>query len=316
MSKVKLILLLVAAALVTNGAQFFVQYKISANKAATFVAELAELQYAIDSVGPIVECWTPTTTTKPGQEITPSDLTKQSIPESFINDSFVLDQSKLVGRLFKIALYPGTPITSDAVMEEKLVDSTRDVDITAARWPVGMGVGDFVDLRITYPFGQDYVVLSHVRIQDITDKALKVYLDELNQHRYLGALVDYYINRDKGTDLYFTKYIEPGLQDPAVIYYAVPQEIQTTMALDPNIVDQAAAAVNQNIRYMIESAIAEGKEAMEDSGRLAGGRGEFNGVITNAYTQRLSADRAAEADAESEEVLIEDEAVFTEEVAE
>jgi hypothetical protein len=310
MSKVKLILLLVAAAIVTNGIQFAVQHKISTNKASAFTAEVSRLQASIDAVGPIVECWTPTAVTRAGQTITAENLTVQSIPESFINETFVLDQNKLIGRLFKISLAPGTPITSDCIMEEALADSTRDVDITGTRWPVGLVAGDYVDLRITYPYGEDYVVLSHVRVEEITLNAFKVYLDEVSYQRYQGALVDFYLSRELGTDLYFTKYVEPGLQDPATIYYEVPQTVLSIMRFDPNIPTTAQIQINAEIRDLIDSAIQASQESDEDSGRLASGRAELNGEVKSAYQQKLVEEEAAEIDKQNEEALVEDEAVF------
>jgi hypothetical protein len=312
MSKVKLILLLVAVAVVTNGAQFALQYKIGTDRASAFTAEVARLQASIDAVGPIVECWTTTRVTRPGQTITAEDLTIQSIPESFINDTFVLDQKQLIGRLFKIALSPGTPITSDCVMEEELADSTRDVDIVGTRWPVGLVQGDYVDLRITYPYGQDYIVLSHIRVQEITDNAFKVYLEEVNYQRYLGALVDYYLHRDAGTDLYFTKYIEPGLQDPATIYYEVPKTVLDIMRMDPNIPSTAKIEISAEVRSIIEAGIRSAQDENEDTGKLSGGRQQFNGDINSAYQQRLTEDQREESEAEDAEDLIEDEEVLAE----
>lgn len=281
MRKLKWPLIILAFCLLTNVIQFFIQHKVSASKAERLTEEIATLQSTLDAIGPVVTCWTPAALTFSGQEITEADLVEQSIPESFINESFVMEKDELIGKYFKIALDPGTPITNDTIMEEEMDDTLREVDITGSRWPVGMKIGDYVDYRITYPKGEDFIVLSHLRVQSITNQSLKVYMTEAEQHRYQAALVDYFLNKNAGADLYLNKYVEPGIQKEAVVYYSVPSNIEATMLLDPNIVDKAEATLNKTIRPSIDNAI---KNVDQDQGGLiAGGRSELNGKINNDY---------------------------------
>ena len=281
MRKGKLIAIIVAAILITNAIQLFVQYKTRVTVVGNLNTEILTLERTIEDIGPIETVYTTTAVSYPGQEITEDDIVEQSMPSSFICENYVRNAEELIGNYFKIALTPGTPITTDTIMTYKLDDSLREVDITGNRWPVGLKTGDYVDFRITYPYGEDFIVLSHLRIENITEQSLKVYMTEAQQHYYQACLVDYYLNKEKGADIYLNKYVEPGIQKEAICYYSIPKNIEAIMLLDPNIVDKAQASVNADVRSRIESILNSVSDT--DGGTLAGGRSEHNGKINNDY---------------------------------
>jgi hypothetical protein len=242
--------------------------------------------------------------TFPGQEITEGLIVEQSIPSSLKNDTFATWED-IVGLYSKIAITPGTPITKDMVMSEELIDSMRDVDITGNRWPIGLKVGDYVDLRLTYPRGEDFIVLTHKRVMNLVDQTIKVYLTEEEQHLYQAALVDFYLSRGYGSDLYLTKYIEPGLQADAGVYYSVPVRVATVVQQDPNIVDIAQVTVQGNLRATIDAARAKFDE-LDDSGALIkGGRDELNSRVNSDYDLNKVEESKSEDD-EDDGVLITD----------
>ncbi|MDR1523147.1 MAG: SAF domain-containing protein [Endomicrobium sp.] len=298
------IVLIVVVALVSNGVQFFIQNRIYVRATDRLASEIATLQSTLQAIGPIVECYTPIATTFAGQEITGTSITKQSIPESFINDSFVLDSSALIGKYFKVALVPGTPITSDTVMIDVIDDTTREVDITTNRWPVGLVVGDYIDIRITYPYGEDFIVVPHLRVMAQAENSLKVYMNETQYHRYLAALVDFYLTTEYGTDVYVSKYIEPGLQIAATPYYAIPANIEAMIIADPNILDKSGAVIAKDLRADIERYIES--VVVEEGGDLASGRNDLNSTIKGDFTRDRSDREQREEDGFVEEALEDD----------
>ncbi len=50
-------------------------------------------------------------------------------------------------KFYKIAISSGTPLTDDMFMSEELDDTTRETDLIADSWSVGLKKGDYVDLR-------------------------------------------------------------------------------------------------------------------------------------------------------------------------
>lgn len=221
----------------------------------------AQLQQRVDAIGPIVSCYTVRATVEPGTQLTEDMLVEQSIPSSFTNEDFCSKEDILgtptdeegrtqVGYFAKTYIQPGTPITKSLVMVEDIPDSARELDITGNRWPIGMKVGDYVDIRITYAMGEDFIVLPHKRVYEINEQTLKVHMTEEEIHIYQAALVDWYLTSEVGTDLYFTKYIEPGVQESATPYYSIPQNIETVCLADPNIVDRAMVQFKENIHSL------------------------------------------------------------------
>jgi len=246
-------------------------------------SQIATLNADLAAIGPIVTCYTVQAETYAGQEFTEELIIEQSIPSSFTNDSFPT-REEILNHFSRVSITPGTPITDSLIMpDEPIPDSLREIDITGNRWPIGLKEGDYVDLRITYPRGEDFIVLSHKRVMSITDQTLKVHMTEEEQMLYQAALVDFYTTRTYGSDMYLTKYVEPGLQQSAATYYSVPRNIATMLTLNPNIVQEAEVALKQQMRELIELARAEFPDEDDSGGEIKGGRDELNSKVNSDY---------------------------------
>lgn len=282
--KKKLVIVGVILGFVLSGvATFFITNYFHNKETEQLTSQIATLNANLDAIGPIVTCYTVQSATFPGQEITEDLIVEQSIPSSFKNDSFATIED-LVGLYSKVAITPGTPITKDMVMSEEVIDSLREVDISGNRWPIGLKEGDYVDLRITYPRGEDFIVLSHKRVMSITEQTLKVHMTEEEQQLYQAALVDYYLSRSYGGDLYLTKYVEPGIQEDAAVYYSVPSNIEAVCRKDPNIIDLAQVTVENTLRDMINAARAEFPDGDNSGSEIKGGRDELNGKVNSDFS--------------------------------
>ena len=283
MKRTLIIIGVVLGIILSGVATFFVTNYFHNRETEQLTSQIASLNANLDAIGPIVTCYTVQSATFPGQEITEDLIVEQSIPSSFKNDTFASIED-LVGLYCKVAITPGTPITKDMVMQEEIIDSLREVDISGNRWPIGLKEGDYVDLRITYPRGEDFIVLSHKRIMSITEQTLKVHMTEEEQQLYQAALVDFYLSRSYGSDLYLTKYVEPGIQAEAEVYYSVPSNIESVVRSDPNIVDLAQVTVQANMRAMIEAARAEFPDGDSSGSEIKSGRDELNGKVNSDFS--------------------------------
>lgn len=315
----KVIVLVLAVMLVTNGVGSYLWFSYTQKQKKQLNDEIAVLNTTLAALGDMTEVYTVSSSVKAGDEITESTLETMTMPTTTLTDSYITDSSMLLGKYYKIALNPLTPLTMDFVMDEPLDDTTRDVDICVDRWTVGLTPGDYVDLRITLPRGDDYVVLSHLRIESIGTVTLKVHLTEEQWHTYLGALVDYYLNAQFGATIYVQKYVEPGIQAPAICYYAVPSNVEAAMIVDPNIVDKATATANAQLRKPIEGILEEfvdeddENRSQTEGGLFAGGRSNFNGNVNTDAS--ISEDMESGGDDEYTELTEDDvlDDVFVEE---
>lgn len=298
MKKVLVILGVVAGLLLSGGGTFLVLNHFHNQETEQLTSQIATLNANLAAIGEITTCYTVQAGTFPGQEITEDLIIEQSIPSSFKNDTFA-SRDDLVGLYCKVALTPGTPITKDMVMSEPIVHSLREVDISGNRWPIGLKEGDYVDLRITYPRGEDFIVLSHKRIMSITDQTLKVHMTEEEQTLYQSALVDFYLSRGYGSDLYLTKYVEPGIQDEAGVFYSVPKNIEAVVLKNPNIVEMAQVTVEEGLRTAIDAARENFPEGDDSGGLIKGGRDELNTKVNSDFTVYEVEEEKAQKEAES-----------------
>lgn len=226
---------IIAVTAVSTGAVYTHIMNTAENK---YESQIAKLQTTLDDIGPMVDCYTVNQKSEPGQPILQTELVPIRIPKSVMSDSYILDPSSIVGKYYKVSVSPQTPITADLIMDEAIDSTQRDVDITPQYWPIGLKVGDYVDLRLQYPKGENYTVLSHKRVMGINGEAIKVYLSEKEQMFYAASAVDYYMNSKVGAAFYLTKYVEPGVQQASTVYYNIPNNVLAIIQANPNIVDK------------------------------------------------------------------------------
>ncbi|WP_239617496.1 SAF domain-containing protein [Cohnella mopanensis] len=290
--------------ILTNVGQYFILWGPK-QEAMTkkFEEEKAVLQATIDEYGPMVGIWTVKEGASelfPGKTIEETDLELREIPQSLLTRSFILDPEAIIGKYYRIGLNSGTPLSMDFVMDDPIDDTTRDYDVVANVLPIGIKVGDYIDYRIVYPRGEDFIVLTHKRIEAIHDKTMKLRMTENEIHFYQAALVDYFLQKSDGATLYMARYVEPGIQKPAIEYYAIPKNIQSIMMLDPNVAEQVNGEINDTRRKIIDAAILS--VTAEIGSVISSGRSEIQGKIDSGATQ-LENDAKALMDLQAQNAL-------------
>lgn len=291
MKKGLAIVLIIVALLLGGGGTFLGFYFYHQGIVDQYQEQVSRYQASLDAVGTITTTYTVTVQTTPGQLITDDMIDEISIPMSMINESFVTDYDMIVGKYSKVAILPGTPITADVLMEDdinnerNLWHTVREYDIVVNMWPIGLKIGDYVDMRIMMPYGEEYIVLSHMRVNGMSENTVKFLLTETQINLYQSAMVDYYLNSSQGVMLYFTKYIEPGVQKPANITYKVSDKIMEAMKKNPNLYATAWASVyDATSRNEIEAdlVLTPTEQEQDDDSKtsaISGGRGSWAGTI-------------------------------------
>ena len=319
--KVKTIIWTIVVVALVSGIWAFIMYNKTKTITEKFEGEIAQLTATLDALGPNVDCYTVTeefvnhvSGNTTGQVIEENALEPISVPESLVGDTYITDPSKAIGRYFKVNVQPGTPLTSDLIMAEKYDDTLRDVDVVCDNWVVGMRVGDYVDLDFTLPFGQNYTVLSHKRIQYIGTNTVKMYLTAEELDTYISVLVDHYLNQSNGTHLFFTKYVEPGVQSEATAFYSASDAVRTAMLTDPNIVSKAEIKLKAAFRPAIDSEfykfIDENTTIKSQSQAISGGNSAYNSNVSsdyNTYAQDAAKNKQEDTyESSNDDVVLED----------
>lgn len=130
---------------------------------------------------------------------------------------------------------------------EIYTDDARQQEYNMVILPVDLVTGDYVDIRMQLPSGQDYIVVSkkRVTIPDISGEYLtdtiKMNMAEDEILSLSCAIVEAY--KMDGTKLYATKYVDAGLQQASIPTYVVNNEVARLMDSDANIVEKAKNAL-------------------------------------------------------------------------
>lgn len=287
----KWIIIIVISVILTNAIQGFVWFKNKANTVARYEEQQAQLVNQLQAYGSDTTCYTVKTSVKPGDEITPDNIEAITYPSSYVYDQMVTDASDIYGKLFKVALMHGTPITYNMTMEDEVRADTRDFDILLDTWPVGLEAGDYIDINITMPYGDRYIVVPFKRVYEVNENSLKVHFTAAELDTYLGACVDEALNEQYGATIYATRYVEPGLQDSAVSYYAVPTNIAALIQKNPNIVDKQELGETNQWRASIEELLTifrDSEDTVDSDGeKLHDKREEYReSIMSDVNTRR------------------------------
>lgn len=110
--------------------------------------------------------------------------------------------------------------------------------------------GDYVDVRISFANGGDFVLLSKKKIQGLGPlreegtNAIWLTVSEEEILRLSSAVVDAYLNQ--GSSIYAIQYVSEN-QKEAVVNYVVSDLIKQLMEEDPNIVKMAENVVEGTV---------------------------------------------------------------------
>lgn len=152
----------------------------------------------------------------------------------------------------KVDIAAGVPVMYNMVTDVVVDNDTRDYEISVANFTTDQKENDVVDIRVIFPNGEDYVILSKKQITNLNLENC-VFTSQLNEEeilRFASAIVDAYMTT--GARIYTTRYVEENIQETSTPNYPVRE---TTIALinsDPNVVTKATETLNLEARLSLE----------------------------------------------------------------
>ena len=181
----------------------------------------------------------------------------------------------------KVNMNKNSIITIDMISKssEKTTDDLRKVEYNMLVLPTQLATGEYVDIRLSLPSGQDYIVVSKKQVEipqisgvDMDDTIwLKLTEDEIITMN--NAIVEAY--RIQGSTLKVVTYTEAGIQNAATPTYVPTGEVMQLINDDPNIVQKAKNELisrynknqgtvrNNTINPLINSNGTDGEENMK-----------------------------------------------------
>lgn len=190
------------------------------------------------------------TSLQPGQLLQSADLIEVKLPADAAPDNLLKEKKQIVGRTAKIALLSGTPITEAMIHEgEPTTADLRHKEVSTIVLPTDLKAEDVVDIRITFPNGLDYIVLSKKKVEKLLSPTMWITLDEQEILTLSSAVVDAYIHQ---ASIYAITYVEPQMQDKAIPNYPVNVDVQKLIKSDPNIIKVAERYLSETVRTQLE----------------------------------------------------------------
>ena len=162
-----------------------------------------------------------------------------------------------LGKAAMLDIPKGTHIIKNMLAKNLVTSALREVEYDVIHMSSNIEVNDYVDIRLVYPNGENYIVISKKPLKGIwPDTALCfMWVEEEEILRMSAAIVDAALY--KGTMLFMTKYIEPNIQDASIITYTPNISVLSLIEEDPNIVERCSQLLNIEVRRAMENRLAE-----------------------------------------------------------
>lgn len=185
------------------------------------------------------------------------------------------------------------------VTKDMLADSTTDItsdqriqEFNMILLPSQLKTGDYIDVRLSLPKGQDYIVLAKKKVLQSTETGIWLKLSEEEMLTINNAIVESY--GIIGSKLYAIEYSDPGIQEAAEPTYPVNLDVFNLINYNPNIVETAKTEI-YNRYYANNQAMATQRSQIIDPAVAENG-GSSASNIESRNQEEISKVQSARAD--------------------
>ena len=165
------------------------------------------------------------------------------------NDEYIeLNSVPLVA---KVNMNKNTLITTELLSksDSMVQDDVRKQEYNMVILPTDLTTGDYIDVRLMLPSGQDYIVVSKKEVElpmiDGIDSADTIWINLSEDETLHMSCAIYEAFRINGAKLYATKYTEAGMQAAATPTYPVNESVSALLESDPNLLEKAKNEIRQ-----------------------------------------------------------------------
>jgi len=206
--------------------------------------------------------WTTAKTIPAGVSLKADDLKAVPMPVSLVPPGVITDRESIIGKNAKIELASGMLLLSSLLYEgQPIPKDLRIQEFQVIQLPSNLKPNQYIDVRIGFPTGEDFVLLSKKKVQELSGTVVWLELNEMDILQTSSAIIDAYL---QGARLYALPYIEPGLQEAAVVNYPANQKVLNLMAVDPNLLETAKIELARALRQTLDGNL----KAVSDSDKI------------------------------------------------
>ena len=212
------------------------------------------------------------------------------------------DKLKAVGKKLKIAVKDRTILTSAMFLTENdyVSSDLRAKEFNMISLPSDLQVGDYVDIRIIFPTGEDYLVVAGKEVKQIGSSSdsntIFLNLTEEDILRISGAVIESYIS--DSVNVYAVKYVNPYQQlfsEKAVDYIAKYEDAVAALIQEKSTTEEVTGEPTVTREPKVDE---NGENILDESGEIVYEEivtpGETTTVARNVSVDELSTKEIAE----------------------
>lgn len=191
---------------------------------------------------------------KKGERISESNLVEVKIKTNN-KDINKISKNEILDRELKINVSKGIMINRDMLSDtNRINDDVRIHMFSDIELHSEILEGSLVDIRISFPNGEDYVIAGQKRVEKRQDDKILIYVDEGDILKISGARVDK--NLYQGTRIYAILYVK-DYQESAISNYPVNLNVIELGNWNPNLINKIFTEDMVKRRMVLEENLSQ-----------------------------------------------------------
>ena len=172
-----------------------------------------------------------------------TQITSLAIPQDYISPVDITEDT-----IAKVNLKAGTMLSGSVLAKtgEETSNDLRLQEYNMIILPSLLDADSYIDVRLTLPNGQDFIVLSKKRVIDANAETVWLNMSEEEILVMSNAIVESYIMT--GSKLYATQYVEAGMQASSTPTYVPSGAVVDLINNNPNIPSIVISRYSDNFR--------------------------------------------------------------------
>jgi hypothetical protein len=201
------------------------------------------------------EVYVSVTAISAGDTVTEKNMEIRKVYSSQPVESFITKET--IGKTALINIPVNTQILKTMITDTFISTDLREMEYEIINISSNIINNDQIDVRIFFPNGEDYIILSkkHIKGLSLDSPHCLLWLTEEEILRMSSAIVDAYLY--SGAKIYITKYIEPILQQASYITYEPSLSSLLLIQNNPNILETATNELSKQVRKAMENRLAD-----------------------------------------------------------
>lgn len=320
-----LLLAVAMAAVCIIGLRSINEYKNVLNTQQSSIESMSS--FIDNDVGPMIDCYVVNSSVRVGDKVTEDLLTPISIPEKIAYAdkevevestdekgntvittetqrvlNVVTSINDIVDKEFRIDLDANSILSPDDVIDSRVDNTSRYHEMIVDDFPTDIMPGDYVDIRIRFTYGEDFIALPHKRIEklDLRNGIFTIILNENELNIYDSMLLDKAMY--DSTTIYMLKYVDNSSQSAAEGFYPVNKNVAEIIAANPNLTNLVEEAMKLEREQL--NSIMGGDLDTFDSKKLTDVENEIRNISrdlskskNSSINERVKAEAKAAAEA-------------------